>query len=310
MAERPPEAIEPSNPDKLFFPAAGIDKAAVVDYYARVGKELLAHYASRPLSLKRAPDGVDGAVFFQKRVADHYPDWLDRVAVPIEGGAMVQPTADRWQALAWLADQGAVEFHGALSRADALDAPDRLILDFDPPSDATDADDRRRWMAAIVSAARAARDLLAQLDAPAYVMTTGSRGLHLLVPLDGRSDFETSRALASALAERLTADDPDRLTVAQRKADRGARVFVDWLRNAYGQTTILPYSLRAVPGAPVAAPLDWDELSTSMDPQRVTLGSLFRRLGQREDPWADLYGAHAKRRRLSATALRERLDAL
>lgn len=310
MAERRPERIEPSHPDKAIFPEDGIDKAALVDYYSRVGDRLLAHFAGRPLSLKRAPDGIGGESFFQKRVADHFPDWLPRVEVPIEGGSMAQPVVRRAQDLAWLADQGAVEFHGALSPAEAPDRPDRLILDFDPPSKADDEAGRRAWAVALVDAARRARDLLHRLDAPAFVMSSGSRGLHVLTPLDGTCDFEASRALARALAERLAADDPARLTTAQRKADRGARLFVDWLRNGYGQTTVLPYSLRALPGAPVAAPLDWDELSDDFDPQRITRASLFRRLGQRADPWANLYKDNGKRRRLSATALSERLDGL
>ena len=152
------------------------------------------------------------------------------------------------------------------------------MLDLDPSTDD---------VAPVVGAARAIRDLLAEMDVTGFVGSTGSRGLHVHVDLTGPTDFEGSRALARELAEELVARAPDDLTVAQRRDDRGTRLFLDTLRNGYGQHAVAPFSLRARPGAPVAAPLTWAEAtSSSFDPRGVTVTNVFRRLGaQASDPW-------------------------
>jgi bifunctional non-homologous end joining protein LigD len=291
-------ALEVSRRGKVLFPGEGITKGDLIDYAAGVAETALPHLRGRPLSLERYPDGIGADGFFQKQAPDHAPDWIPRAELPKEGGTVDYLMAEEPAALVWLADQGAIAWHAALSRADRPDHPDRLVLDLDPSRDAD--------FAGVQRGAEILRDLLDRLEAPAFVQTTGSRGLHVVVPLDRGAAFETARALARDLAERAAAADPDRLTVEHRKAKRGDRVFVDWLRNAYGQTAVAPYSPRAKPGAPVATPLDWEEaLDPGMSPRGYHVGNILRRLGQKADPWADI-ARHA----VSAEAAARRLEAL
>lgn len=272
--------IEIDNADKNFFPDAGYSKGDVADYYRRIAAYMLPHIKRRPLTLHRFPDGIDGVNFIQKSVAEHYPDWIERVTVDKEDGQITHALADDADTLMWLADQAAIAFHVWLSRADRPQHPDRLIFDLDPPGDD---------FAQVVKAARAVRDRLNALDLTAFVMTTGSSGLHVTVPLDREADFDRVRGFAERIAEQLAEEYPDDFTIAHRKNKRRGRLYLDIRRNAYAQTGIAPYSLRAKPGAPIATPLEWDELNDSdIGPRRFHLGNIFRRLAQRDCPWADI----------------------
>lgn len=272
--------ITVSNADKLLYPDDGLSKADVAGYYARIAPVMLPHVAGRALTLDRRPDGIDTDGFIQKSASDHFPDWLERVRLEKEGGHVDHVVANDAAALVYLADQGTITFHVPLSKAEAPKTPDRLVFDLDPSDDD---------FAKVQTAAEYCREMLEELGAASFVQVTGSRGLHVVVPLTGDGDFDTARDLAKRIAEVLAERHPDALTVAQRKADRGARVFVDYLRNAYGQTMVAPYSLRARPGAPAATPLDWDEaLASDMRPDRYGLANMFRRLGGKDDPWAGI----------------------
>jgi bifunctional non-homologous end joining protein LigD len=273
-------SIEIGNADKLFFPKAGYTKADLVDYYQRIAAQMLPLIEGRPLTLHRFPDGIDGVNFIQKSVQDHYPDWIERVTVDKEYGEITHALAPDADTLAWLVDQGTIAFHVWLSRADTPHHPDRVIFDLDPPGDGFDL---------VVKAARCLRKRLHDLDLQAFVMTTGSSGLHVVVPLDCSADFDTVRDFAERIAEGLAADHPDEFTTAHRKNKRQGRLYLDIRRNAYAQTGIAPYSLRAKPGAPIATPLDWDELGDAkIGPQRFHMGNIFRRLAQRDCPWAGI----------------------
>jgi bifunctional non-homologous end joining protein LigD len=286
--------IEVSNPDKVFFPGEDIRKGEVVDYYRRVAEVMLPHLADRPLSMHRFPDGLSGESFFQKKAPDYFPDWVRRVTVPKEGGRVTHVVCDDAPTLVYLADQACLTPHVWLSRADRPDHPDRLVFDLDPPAGG---------VAETRSAARATGDLLGELGLDCFVMTTGSRGYHLMVPLDRRATFDTVRGFAHRVAQLLVARDPERLTTEHRKNRRGPRVFLDYFRNGYAQTTVAPYSLRAGSGAPVATPIDWEELGGT-DPQSYTIRNLFRRLAQKHDPWERLPNG------ASLTEPARRLDAL
>lgn len=287
--------IEVSNPDKVFFPGEGITKGEVVDYYRRVAEVMLPHLEDRPLSMHRFPDGIGAESFFQKEVPDYFPDWVRRVTVRKEGGRVTHVVCEDAPTLVYLADQACLTPHVWLSRADRPDHPDRLVLDLDPP-DGGVAETR--------SAAQATRDLLRELGLECFLMTTGSRGYHVMVPLDRRAGFDTVRGFARRVAQLLVAREPERLTTEHRKNRRGPRVFLDYFRNGYAQTTVAPYSLRARPGAPVATPIDWEELSGT-DPESYTIRNLFRRLAQKHDPWERLPNQGA-----SLTEPARRLDAL
>ncbi len=274
--------VELTNLDKVFFPHAGLTKGDLVDYYARVADWLIPRVTDRPLTLERYPDGIEGEGFFQKRAPDSFPDWIPTVPVRIrgEGGSQSQVVCNDKATLVYLANLACITPHMWLSRRDHLDQPDRMILDLDPPSDD---------FAPVRDVARAARRLLDRLALRSYVMLTGSKGAHVVVPLRRHWDFDRVRNVARAIAERLAAAEPERLTVEQRKEKRGDRVFLDTGRNAYGQTAVAPYAVRARPGAPVATPIDWDELSGSTS-SSYNVKNLFRRLSQKSDPWREIDG--------------------
>ncbi|MES1923762.1 non-homologous end-joining DNA ligase [Salinisphaera sp. T31B1] len=285
-----------ANADKIFFPDTGLTKGDLAAYYRRIAPVMCPHLAGRPITLNRFPDGIDGTYFIQKSVSDHYPNWIDSVTVSKEDGHITQPLIDNASALAYFVGQGAVAFHVWLSRHDRPHHPDRLIFDLDPPDDD---------FAAVASAARAVRDRLKALGLVSFVMTTGSSGLHVSVPLDRRADFDRVRAFAARVAESLVADAPDTLTTAHAKARRGDRLYLDIGRNAYAQTGVAPYSVRPKPGAPIATPLAWGELGDRrLHAQRFHIGNIFRRLGQRECPWSDI-----QRRAQSLDQAIEALDA-
>lgn len=272
-----------SNWDKVFFPEAGLTKGDLVRYYQRIAGAMLPHLRDRPLTMQRFPDGIDEGGFYQKEVPDHFPEWIRRVPIMVEEEGQEQPqlVCDDAATLLYLADQGCVTPHVWLSRADQLHHPDKLIFDLDPPDDA---------FGPIRAAARSLREVLEAIGLAPFVMTTGSRGLHVVVPLDRSAGFDTVRDFAHDLARLLARRAPDDLTVEIRKAKRRGRLFLDYLRNAYGQNAVAPYAVRARPGAPIATPLDWDELGGSdMHAQYYTVENIFRRLGQKDDPWAAIW---------------------
>lgn len=291
-------AVEISRPDKVLYPDTGITKADVAEHYAHVGEVMLPHLRDRALVLNRFPDGLAGDGFFQKEASRHFPDWIRTVTAPSdnERGEVHHVVADDLDTLRYLADQACLELHRWLSRAGDLDKPDLLVIDLDPP-DGVDP-------AVLRATARATRDLLQQLDLVPFLQATGGDGYHVVTPLDGRTGFDDVRTLAQRIAERLAGADPDSRTTEQRKADRGDRIFLDVNRNAYGQTAIAPYSLRAEPGATVATPLDWNELGR-VGPGGFDLRGIRRRLSRKGDPWARIHD-HAR----SAPRARDLLDEL
>jgi bifunctional non-homologous end joining protein LigD len=288
--------IELSNTDKVLFPKPGLTKGDLISYYRRIAPVMLPHLAGRPLSFQRYPDGVEAEGFMQKNASDYFPRWIRRARLAKENGEVEHVLADDAATLVYLANQACVTLHVGLARIDRIDHPDRLVIDLDPSDQ--DFDKVRR-------AARAARRLLEMLGLVPSVQLTGSRGLHVWVPLDRSATFDEVRAFASDLAERMAARSSDELTTEQRKAKRGTRVFLDVGRNAYGQTAVAPYAVRARAEAPVATPLDWSELD-GLDPRRFTIANLFRRLGQKSDPWSDIErharGLGSARERLAALA--------
>lgn len=262
-----------SNLDKELFDD-GITKAELIEHHVRFGEAMLRSIEGRALSLKRYPDGIDGEAWFQKRPSSHFPDWITRARLGSDGEEYV--VADQRATLAYLANQGTIELHTMMTRADAPDHPVELVFDLDPSPGAP--------VSAVRQATRWTGQLLDELGAVTHLKTTGSSGFHVHVRLDGSVEQERTRAFARDVAEVLAVRHPEELTVHVRKARRRERVFVDWLRNSPGQTAIAPYSVRARSQAPVATPMDWEELDGT-DPRRWTLRSLPRRLAQRDDPW-------------------------
>lgn len=289
--------ITVGNLDKVFFPESGLTKGDLIDYYRRIAEVALPHWRGRPLSMHRFPDGIAGKSFFQKDMPDYFPEWVERKALRKQNGSVTYVVANNAATLVYLADQGCITPHVGLSRVDDIDAPDRLIFDLDPSGDD---------FAVVQGAARKLKDLLDELELDCFVQTTGSRGLHVVVPLDRSADFDEVRSFARMVADHLAEQHKDELTVEQRKQARGERVFLDYLRNAYGQTAVAPYAVRAIEGAPIATPLTWPEaLAEGLSPRQYTTRNIFRRLGQKDDPWADI-----GRRGKSITDARKQLEAL
>jgi bifunctional non-homologous end joining protein LigD len=268
--------IETSNEDKILFPDPGFTKGDLIDYYASIAPRALPGLRNRPLVLQRFPDGIAAEGFYQKQVAEHFPDWISTVRVDKADGERQELVVCGNQAtLVYLANLGCVTLHPWLSRVDRLDHPDQLIIDLDPEGDD---------FSAVRAAARACRRILDELELPAFVKTTGSRGLHIVVPLDRQADFDEVRGFARDVVELLAARHPEALTTEQRKRQRKGRVFLDVGRNAYAQTAVAAYAVRPLPGAPVATPIDWDELSR-VEARTFTIESVLRRVAQRDDPW-------------------------
>lgn len=265
--------------ERVMFPADGITKGDVLAYYRDVAPLMVPELRGRPLSVVRYTKGIDQKGFFQKHYQKHFPAWLDQVTA----GAKTQvayPIVGDAAGVVYLANQGSVEFHVWTSRKDALDRPDVLVFDLDPPDGG---------FALVRDAARIVHALCDELALPAFVKTTGSKGLHVAVPLDGAARYDEVGAFAMRLGALLCRRHPALMTMEFYKKDRGGRLFVDMMRNAIGATWVAPYSLRGRPGAPLSAPITWDELE---DPALAADGVRLREVGawldRRGDPWRDL----------------------
>lgn len=272
--------VDTSNEAKVLFPDCGLTKGALIDYYESVSEHFVRHAADRPLTMQRFPDGIKKGGFFQKQIGDYFPDWINRARVRTKEGEQQQVVCNNEATLAYLANQACVTAHLFLSRVDRLDVPDRMIIDLDPADDEFDS---------VRQAAKHCRRLLDELNLSSFVKTTGSRGLHVVVPLRRQAGFDEVREFAAACASQLAARYPGELTTEQRKDKRHGRLFIDIGRNAYGQTAVAPYAVRARPGAPVATPIDWEELEErSVDARAFDVGNVTRRLEERGDPWRRL----------------------
>jgi bifunctional non-homologous end joining protein LigD len=267
-----------SHPDKVLFPDAGLTKRDLARHYEHVAPAMLPHVRERPLALQAFPKGVGEHGFFMKAVPDYFPGWIDRVTVKKRGGTVTHVLANDAATLVYLAGQNVVTLHTWLSRADEPERPDRLIVDFDPSASGGFADIR--------AAAREAGRRLRDAGLGTYAMVTGSRGIHVVCPLRRGSSFTEVHNYTRALAEEMVADDPRRLTLEWKKADRGKRIYVDVNRIAYAQHAVAPYGVRARPKAPVAMPIHWEELDDSrLRPDRWTVRTAAARLDSEGDPW-------------------------
>ena len=282
--------VELSNTGKVLFPGDGITKGDLVAYYQAVAGEMLPLLRDRPVSMTRFPDGLTKAGIVQKNVPAYFPDWITRVRVRKEGGSLQQIVCDKPATIVYLANQACIELHAFLSRLDHIDEPDQLIFDMDPP-DGNRFDDVRKCGLRL-------RELLTgELDLPAFVKTTGGKGLHVHVPLNAKQDFGAVREFARQAAELLAARNPDLVTTEQRKDKRGSRIYADIMRNAYAQLAVAPYSVRARPGAPVATPLSWDELDDeALRPDRFTLRTVPDRIREAGRPGGGPWAEMARRR--------------
>jgi bifunctional non-homologous end joining protein LigD len=271
--------VDISRPQKALFPC-GITKSDLAHYYEQVAEPMLRHIAGRPLNLERYPDGIEGHRIIQQHSSSHFPDWIARVSVGKQKGSVEHVVATEPATLVYLAGQAAITLHAWLSRRDRLYRPDRFIIDLDPSVD----DPGRVRRAALMIG-----ELLREIGLQPWAMTTGSRGYHLVVPLQRRADYDEVREFAGDFGALAVARDPRAFTLEQRKANRGDRILIDLMRNGYAHTSVAAYSVRPRPEAPVATPLHWEELAerrTRAD--RWTLRTVVKRLERDGDPWEDI----------------------
>lgn len=285
-----PYTVDTAHERKVLFPDAGITKGDLIDYYDRIADVILPHMRGRPVTMHRFPDGIEEEGFYHKNVSDYFPGWIKRVTVERkEGGAIEHVLCENAATLVYLADQACITPHVFLSRADRLDVPDRLVVDLDP-SDGNFEEVRE--------AARICAQRFQEAGLAVFLQLTGSRGIHVVAPIERGPGFDAVRKVARSLAGQLAEEHPKLLTVEQRKEKRGRRVYLDTARNAYAQTMVTPYAVRSRPGAPVATPITLEELEDSdLSPRKYTIKNVFRRLARIYDPWK---GMGRKARSLAA----------
>jgi bifunctional non-homologous end joining protein LigD len=267
-----------TSPDKLLYPDEGITKRDLADYYSEIADWILPHVVNRPLSLVRSPDGIGQESFFQKHPGVGTPSTLGEFSLREKRGLVKYSVVKDVRGLISLAQISAVEIHTWGSRIDNLEKPDRLVFDLD-------ADTGVPWER-VVESARAIRDFLKELGLESFVKTTGGKGLHLVVPIDRRHLWDEAKSFCKQVAETIVAAAPELYTANMTKAARTNRIFIDYLRNGRGATTIVSYSTRARPGAPVSVPLTWKELTPQITSDQFNLFNVRKRLQSlRNDPW-------------------------
>jgi bifunctional non-homologous end joining protein LigD len=287
-----------THPDKLLFPADGITKGEFAAYHEMIAPVMLPHIRRRPITMERFHRGIGAPGFFQKDVSKGFPEWLKRVEVPKKDGTVHHPLANDTRSLLWLANQNSITIHVWTSRAPKLYYPDICVFDLDPSTEDE--------LEVLSAAAITVRDFLADLGLPSWVKTSGSKGFHIAVPLDGQSDFGVVARFGLTVGRVLVKRNPETLTQVFSKADRGGRIYFDTGRNEYSATFAAAYTVRAKPGAPVSAPCTWEEVERcKVGPRSFTLRTMAKRLNDVGDRWANLLTS--KRSLKRAIALLQKL---
>jgi bifunctional non-homologous end joining protein LigD len=276
-----------THPEKILFPDDDISKGTLAAYYEAIAPMMLPHIQSRPITMERYPSGIGKPGFFHKDVSKGFPPWLARVEVPKKDGVVHHPIVSDVRSLLWIANQNCITPHVWTSRAPDLYHPDICVFDLDP------ADDEHPEI--LRASALALRDLLRELELASWVKTTGSKGFHIVVPLDGHADMGRVARFAHRVGRALVEREPRHLTQEFSKADRGGRILVDTGRNGYSATFAAAYAVRAKRGAPVSAPCTWEEIERGeIGPRTFTVRNMIARVEQVGDLWADM-GRHAFR---------------
>jgi DNA ligase D len=268
-----------THPDRVLYARQGVTKA--------IADRILPHLTDRPTALVRCPEGAEGECFYQKHAGASTPDVLRRVKIKEKTKVGEYLVVDSLPALIGLVQIGILEIHTWNSEVADLDRPNRLVFDLDPGPGVA-------WPK-VVEAARLVRARLEAAGLESFVKTTGSKGLHVVTPLRPGPTWDEGSAFARRLAEDLEREDPRGFVAHMAKADREGRIFVDYLRNLRGATSVAAYSTRATPDAPISTPIGWDELSPRLRSDHFTIANLPKRLaGLKGDPWAEYWSLRQK----------------
>ena len=280
-----------THPEKVLFPADGITKGDVAAYYEMIAPVMLPHILNRPVTMERYHRGIEQPGFFQKDVIKGFPEWLKRVEVPKHGGTVHHPIVTDTRSLLWLANQNSITIHVWPSRAPDLYHPDVCVFDLDPSRDD---------LQSVCMAAINLRNLLDEVGLPSWVKTSGSKGFHIAVPLDRKTEFGEVFRFANAVGRILTKRFPEELTQEFSKVDRAGRILVDTGRNGYSATFAAAYTVRAKPGAPVSAPCTWDEIEQRLvGPRTFDLRNMSERVNKVGDLWKDMLKVRKSLKRAS-----------
>jgi bifunctional non-homologous end joining protein LigD len=282
-AERP--TLHLTNLDKVFWPTEGYTKGDLIDYYRTVAPAMLPWLEDRPLVLTRYPDGIDGKSFFQKNAPGHAPDWVKTESIWSEHSEreIEYFVCQSEDALAFIANLGAILLHVWSSRLDTLQQPDWCILDLDP---------KEAPFSDVVAVALAVRRLCNDIGMPTYVKTSGSTGLHVLLPLGRQCTYEQSRLLGELISRVVAAENPDIATITRVIERRGGKVYLDYVQNGHGRLLVAPFSVRPLPGATVSTPLRWSEVDGKLRMEDFDIRTVPARLRRmRKDPWQGLLAA-------------------
>ena len=272
------EIREVSSPDKILFKKEKITKHEVADFYQAISKEMLPYLADRPLSLVRCPEGSEGTCFFQKHVSGNIPESFHTFPLMEGTGEGVYLSINSSEALRELVQINAFELHAWNCHADTAMRPDQIVMDFDP-------DPSVPWKE-VVSAAFELKAMLEDLNLKSFVKLTGGKGLHVHIPIAPLYDWEQVKSFSQTLALQLVSVKPEKYVANMSKKERKGKIFVDYLRNGYGATAVVPYSLRAKPTSAVALPIEWSELKKIKGPQEYTIRKALKKIKARKaDPW-------------------------
>jgi bifunctional non-homologous end joining protein LigD len=269
-----------THPEKVLFPGDGITKGELAAYYESIAPLIVPHIRNRPVTMERFPSGIGQTGFIQKDVSKGFPSWLERVTVPKKGGVVHYPLVTDTRSLLWVVNQNCITPHVWVSRVPKLQQPDLCMFDLDPLQDQPEV---------LRATALAFRDFIDELGLQSWVKTSGSKGFHIVVPVDARTSPGDVMRFAHGVATSLVARHPQQLTMEFSKADRGGRIYVDIGRNAPGATFAAAYAVRAKPGAPVSAPCTWKEIERGkVGPQSFTVRTMAKRIEEVGDLWGDL----------------------
>jgi len=273
-----------THPEKVLFPDDGITKGELAAYYEMIAPVMLPHIVRRPITMERFPAGIGKKGFIQKDVSKGFPNWLQRIEVPKKDGVVHHPLVTDKESLLWLVNQNTITPHVWISRAPDVYYPDICVFDLDPSIDNADM---------LRAAALGIRDLLDELGLPSWVKTSGSKGFHIAVPLDGKANMGEVESFAHAVGTLLVRRDPKHMTQEFHKVDRGIRILVDTGRNGWSATHAAAYAVRPKTGAPVSAPCTWEELeSGKVEPRTFTLRNMASRIESVGDLWSGMRRRH------------------